>query len=105
METVYLLVGAECGIPALAAMIIWFLSYLLLCVRLVKRLKGSQYAAIPAGLAGGLVACYLQSCLEWVLRQQMNLILLMFFFALLDHLWKNSRRLAAPIVSKGVADA
>ena len=105
VETVYLLVGAECGIPALAAMIIWFLSYLLLCVRLVKRLKGSQYAAIPAGLAGGLVACYLQSCLEWVLRQQMNLILLMFFFALLDHLWKNSRRLAAPIVSKGVADA
>ena len=95
VETVYLLVGAECGIPALAAMILWFAWYLLLGVRLVKRLKGTPYVAIPAGLAGGLVACYLQSCLEWVLRQQMNLILLMFFFAVLDHLWKNSRRLAA----------
>ena len=95
VETVYLLVGAECGIPALAAMLLWFLWYLLLGVRLVKRLKGTPYVAIPAGLAGGLVACYLQSCLEWVLRQQMNLILLMFFFALLDHLWKNSKRLAS----------
>ena len=95
VETVYLLVGAECGIPALAAMILWFAWYLILAVRLVKRLKETPYVAIPAGLAGGLVACYLQSCLEWVLRQQMNLILLMFFFAVLDHLWKNSRRLAA----------
>jgi len=95
VETVYLLVGAECGIPALAAMILWFAWYLILAVRLVKRLKETPYVAIPAGLAGGLVACYLQSCLEWVLRQQMNLILLMFFFAVLDHLWKNSKRLAA----------
>ena len=90
VETVYLLVGAECGIPALVAMVVWFLYYLVLCLRLVKKLKGTPYVAIPAGLAGGLVACYLQSCLEWVLRQQMNLILLMFFFALLDHLWKRS---------------
>lgn len=93
VETVYLLVGAECGIPALAAMVIWFLFYLFRCVFLTKRLSGSQYVAIPAGLAGGLVACYLQSCLEWVLRQQMNLILLMVFFAIVDHLHANSRRL------------
>jgi len=93
VETVYLLVGAECGLPALAAMVLWFLFYLFRCVRLTKRLSGSPYAAIPAGLAGGLVACYLQSCLEWVLRQQMNLILLMIFFALVDHLHANSRRL------------
>ena len=95
VETVYLLVCAECGIPALAAMILWFLWYLLLCVRLVRKLRGTVYAAIPAGLAGGLVACYMQSCLEWVLRQQMNLILLMMFFALLDHLSANSARLVA----------
>jgi O-antigen ligase len=93
VETVYLLVCAECGIPALAAMVAWFLFYLFRCVQLTKRLSGSPYAAIPAGLAGGLVACYLQSFLEWVLRQQMNLILLMIFFALLDYLHANSRRL------------
>ena len=95
VETVYLLVGAECGIPALAAMLVWFFYYLIIACRLVKKLKGTPYAAIPAGLAGGLVACYLQSCLEWVLRQQMNLILLMIFFAILDHLNKNAARIAA----------
>ena len=93
VETVYLLVGAECGVPALVAMLLWFLSYLVLCLMLVKRLSGTPYAAIPAGLAGGLVACYLQSCLEWVLRQQMNLILLMVFFALLDYFKANARRI------------
>lgn len=95
VETVYLLVGAECGIPALAAMLLWFAYYFFVSCRLVKKLKGTPYAAIPAGLAGGLAACYLQSCLEWVLRQQINLILVMFFFAILDHLNQNAARIAA----------
>ena len=90
VETVYLLVGAECGILALVAMLLWFAHYLLLSISLSRRLVGTSYAAIPAGIAGGLVACYVQSCLEWVLRQQMNLILLMMFFALLDHLKANA---------------
>ena len=94
VETVYLLVGAECGIPALTAMLLWFANYLVLCISLAKRLAGTPCAAIAAGIAGGLVACYVQSCLEWVLRQQMNLILLMMFFALLDHIKANARRLA-----------
>ena len=101
VETVYLLVGAECGIPALVAMLAWFVRYLVLCVVLAKKLSGTYYAAIPAGLAGGLVACYLQSCLEWVLRQQMNLILLMVFFALLDHLAANVSRLKNESKTKG----
>ena len=101
VETVYLLVGAECGVPALVAMLAWFLRYLVLCVVLAKKLSGTYYAAIPAGLAGGLVACYLQSCLEWVLRQQMNLILLMVFFALLDHLSANVSLLKSESKTKG----
>ncbi len=101
VETVYLLVGAECGIPALAAMIIWFLSYLILCLILVKKLAGTPHAAIPAGLAGGFIACYLQSCLEWVLRQQMNLILLMVFYALLDYLMADAKRLKAEALKGG----
>jgi O-antigen ligase len=95
VETVYLLVGAECGLPALAAMVVWFLFYLFRCVRLSARLSGTLYAAIGAGLAGGLVANYLQSFLEWVLRQQMNLIILMVFFALVDYIHANARRLKA----------
>ena len=96
---------AECGIPALVAMILWFFSYFVRCVVLTRRLSGTFYAAIPAGLAGGLVACYLQSCLEWVLRQQMNLIILMVFFALLDHLAANAASLKSESAGKGVASA
>ena len=93
VETVYLLVGAECGIPALVAMCLWFFWYLFSCVRLVWRLAGTEYCWIPAGLAGGMLACYMQSTLEWVLRQQMNLVVMMSFFALVDWLDANSRSL------------
>ena len=105
VETVYLLVGAECGLPALAAMVAWFVSYFFLCIRLVKNLAGTLNAAIPAGLAGGLLVCYIQSCLEWVLRQQMNLILLMVFFALLDYLNANVGRLKPLPADRGGANA
>ena len=100
VETVYLLVGAECGIPALVMMVLWFLSYLVLCLRLTKKFARTPYAAIPAGLAGGFVALYLQSCLEWTLRMQMNLILLFMFYALLDHLNANRVRLLALLKSQ-----
>ena len=86
VETVYLLVGAECGVPALVAMVAWFLWYWISCFRLMKRLKHTRYFFIPAGLLGGLAAVYLQSCFEWVLRQQLNLICIMFFFAILSYL-------------------
>jgi len=95
VETVYLLVGAECGIPALVCMMLWFVHYLVLAVRLVWRCAGTWYACLAAGLAGGLTACYLQSCLEWVLRQQVNLLILMFFFAILDYLNAHAAQLTA----------
>ena len=104
VETVYLLVGAECGLPALAAMVAWFFFYFFRCVSLSKKLSGLAYAAIPAGLAGGLFASYLQSCLEWVLRQQMNLILLMVFFSLVDYLHANASRLKVADLRNGGRD-
>ena len=86
VETVYLLVGAECGVPALLAMLLWFLWYWVSCLRLLKRLKNTRYFFLPAGLLGGLTAAYAQSCFEWVLRQQLNLICIMFLFATLSYL-------------------
>ena len=86
VETVYLLVGAECGIPALLAMLAWFGWYLVSSWRLLRRLKGTPWFFVPAGLLGGLTANYLQSALEWVLRQQMNLVCIMFMFAMLSYL-------------------
>ena len=82
-----LLVGAECGIPALVAMLAWFAWHWFLCIGLMKRLRGTEWYFVPAGLFGALAANYMQSVLEWVLRQQLNLVCLMFVFALLSHLW------------------
>lgn len=95
VETVYLLVCAECGVPALLAMLAWFASYWFLCLRLMRRLRGTPWFFVPAGLLGGLTVNYLQSALEWVLRQQLNLVILMFVFALLSHLSANCGRAAA----------
>ena len=94
VETVYLLVGAECGIPALAAMLVWFGYYLFIALRLMKRLAGTWYYFIPTGLAGGLAVTYAHSCFEWTLRMQQNLIIMLFFFAILEYLntsWKELR--------------
>ena len=94
VETVYLLVCAECGIPALLAMLVWFFWYWFSCIRLMRRLKGTWYYFIPAGLLGGLSSQYLQSTLEWVLRQQRNMLLLLLTFAILSYLNTSWRKLA-----------
>ena len=94
VETVYLLVVAECGIPALVAMLVWFAWHWISCLRLIKRLKGTEWSFVPAGLLGGLTAIYTQSCLEWVLRQQINLFLLVFMFSIIAYFnttWQSIR--------------
>ena len=58
-------------------------------------LRRTRYAFIPAGLLGGLTAIYLQSALEWVLRQQVNLFLLTFLFAIVAYLNTSWRQLKA----------
>ena len=93
VETVYLLIWAECGIFALLGFIVWLLWYWFICLRLLKRLRGTKWYFIVAGLLGGFTANYLQSALEWVLRQQLNLICLMFMFALVSYLNTSWRRL------------
>ncbi len=93
VETVYLLVCAECGVPALLGLVAWFGWYWISCVRLMKQLKGTQWFFIPAGFIGGFIVTCLQSCFEWVYRQQLNLICLMFMFALISYLNKNWQKL------------
>lgn len=95
VETIYLLVAAECGIPCLVALLLWFGYYLWVCLRLMWLLRKSQYFYLPAGLFGGLISVYLQSALEWVLKQQVNFIWLMIFFAMLSYLnthWRELRK-------------
>lgn len=86
VETVYLLDAAECGIPALLALLAWFGWYWLRCLGLTGRLAGSQLFFVPAGLCGGLAAVYVQSGFEWVLRQPLDLFCLLMCFAVVSHL-------------------
>ena len=86
VETVYLLTAAECGIPALLALLAWFAWHLLRCIPLARTLRGTPWAFVPAGLAGGLAAAYLQSCFEWVFRQPLNLFVLVILFAMISYL-------------------
>ena len=96
VETVYLLVGAECGLIGLALMLIWFFYYFAKACILCKRLAGTEWFFLPAGLVGGLMAIYFQSMLEWVLKQSMNFIELIICFALIafmDNHWKELKGL------------
>jgi O-antigen ligase len=86
VETVYLLVGAECGVPGLVLMLCWYLYYLVSCLRLSKKLVGTPWFFLPVGIAGGLTGTFLQSALEWVLKQAVNFSEMMIFFAILSFL-------------------
>ena len=91
VETIYMLVGAECGLVGLGLLLIWFLYYFVKAILLCKKLAGTDWFFLPAGLVGGLTATYLQSLLEWVLKQSMNFIGLIICFALIafmDNNWK-----------------
>ena len=95
VETIYLLTAAECGWVGLALLLAWFVYFWLVALRLAFRLARTRWAYIPVGMLGGLTGCYLQSCLEWVLKQQLNFLLLMVCFATLAWLNQHWRELRA----------
>ena len=88
VETSYLLVGAECGFLALAAFLAWLGYYYVCAYKLTKIMRRSNFFYIPVGIVGGLTAVYLQSTLEWVMKQQVNFIQMMMLFAVLSILYK-----------------
>ena len=95
VETSYLLVGSECGFFALVAFLAWLGYYYIAACKLVKRLRRTNLFYIPAGIVGGLSAVYLQSTLEWVMKQQVNFIQMMILFAALSILFKYCQKFAS----------
>jgi len=95
VETIYLLVGAECGVPCLLALLLLFGYYWISTIRLMVRLRRTSYFYLPAGLFGALTGVYMQSALEWVLKQQINFIWLMTVFAIISFLNRHYRDLIA----------
>ena len=63
--------------------------------KLVKKLRRTNLFYIPAGIVGGLTAVYLQSTLEWVMKQQVNFIQMMILFAAIGLLFKYKKELVA----------
>ena len=95
VETIYLLVGAECGIPCLIVLLAWFGYYWVSTIRLMKLLRRTRYFYIPAGLFGALTGVFMQSALEWVLKQPINFIWLVTLFAIISFLNKHYQELVA----------
>lgn len=95
VETIYLLTAAECGWVGFGLLATWFLYNWVVALRLSFKLARTAWAYLPVGLLGGLTGCYLQSCLEWVLKQQLSFMLLMVSFATLAWLEQNACALRA----------
>ena len=96
VETIYLLVAAECGIPGLIALLAWFGYYWITAIRLIRPLRNTPFFFIPVGALGGLTGVFLQSALEWVLKQQVNYMLLVIIFAFLSYLNKHCHEYQTP---------
>lgn len=87
VETIYMLVAAECGWIGLASLILWFCCYLWFALRLMELYARTNIFAVPLGLFGGLSCIYVHSTLEWSLKQTSNFYQLMLGFAILAVLW------------------
>ena len=86
VETIYLLVAAECGLPGLLMLLAWFGYYWIIALKLIRPLRDTPFFFLPVGALGGLTGVYLQSALEWVLKQQVNYMLIVTIFAGLSYL-------------------
>ncbi len=87
VETIYLLVAAECGWAALGSLILWFGYYFLMAFRCVFALRHHACFGIILGVFGGLLANFSQSSMEWSLKQYGNFYQLMFVFSLISAIW------------------
>ena len=91
VETVYLLVGAECGLLGLGAFLWWYFYHLYQTVYQAYRWRKTEFFYLLAGLGGGLTSNYLQSTLEWVLKQQINFCTLFCCFGIIAALVQGGR--------------
>ena len=82
VETIYLLVAAECGWITFGALLLWFIYYYWQNIKNIKAYKKAGGFYMAVGVLGALTAVYGQSCFEWILKQQTNSYELMIMFAI-----------------------
>ena len=83
VETIYLLVAAECGWWGLVTLVLWFLYYYLSLIISMFVLRKKPCSGFVIGLFGGLTCVYWHSTLEWSLKQYNNFAQQMILYALI----------------------
>lgn len=83
VETIYLMIAAECGWHTLGVFLLFIFYFYFLNLRNMLRYRGTDYQFLCIGLSGGLLGIYLESTMEWVLKQTNNFYQLMLMFALI----------------------
>jgi len=102
VETVYLLVGAECGWLGLLALLCWYAAIFTLGWRSLSAYRQHSQFYLLAGICGGLVAVFLQSTLEWVLKQQVNFMQMMVVYAIVASMFEQRSRALPQSVPAGL---
>lgn len=89
VETIYLLVAAECGWIGLVSLLCWMGYYFFQNILNIFRYKNTPFQYMPIGILAGLFAVLGQSTLEWVLKQTPNFYELMLIFAIIAAMSQN----------------
>jgi O-antigen ligase len=95
VETVYLLIAAETGWFNLLVFLCFLLSFYARNLLNIIRYRGTQLQYVAMGMAGALTGVYIESLLEWVLKQTSNFYQLMILFALISAMmisWRDKCR-------------
>jgi O-antigen ligase/polysaccharide polymerase Wzy-like membrane protein len=90
VETAYLMIAAETGWHNLIIFFAFIIYFYILNIINFFRYKGHPLRYICIGLMGGLSGIYLESTIEWVLKQTNNFYQLMLIFAIIGIMARRS---------------
>jgi len=88
VETIYLSYAAETGWHNMVVYFVLLFYFFFKNMNNFVKHRKSDYIWLPIGLAGGLMGIYLESALEWVLKQSNNFYQLMLCFAIIGSMEK-----------------
>lgn len=97
VETIYLLIAAETGWFNLFIFLWWIFGFYGRSLLNIIRYRGKQLQYVAIALVGSLTGVYLESTLEWVLKQTSNFYQLMILFGIIAAMmlkWRDEQRLA-----------
>ena len=84
VETIYMMIAAETGWHNLVIFLLFIWLFYFRNLFNIRAFKNSTVQFVAIGLAGGLLAIYLESALEWVLKQVNNMYQMFMVFALIS---------------------